>query len=103
SQDLTQDFFVMILKRKLFVSADPDRGRFRCFLLKSLTNFLINAEIKAHRHKRGADFDFVSWEEWMAEAPSQLLVASRALESCPAETLFDLRWQPALPNRRFAG
>jgi len=89
----------MILKRKLFVSADPDRGRFRCFLLKSLTNFLINAEIKAHRHKRGADFDFVSWEEWMAEAPSQLLVASRALESCPAETLFDLRWAASVAEQ----
>ncbi len=28
----------------------------------------------------------------MAEAPSQLVISARALESCPAETLFDLRW-----------
>jgi RNA polymerase sigma-70 factor (ECF subfamily) len=92
AQDLTQDFFVMLLEGKLLASADPGRGRFRCFLLKSLRNFLINAKIKHQRHKRGGDFIFVSWEEWMAEAPSQLLITARALEGCPAETLFDLRW-----------
>jgi len=92
AQDLTQDFFVMILEGKLFASAQPERGRFRCFLLKSLKNFLMDAEKKRRRHKRGGNFSFVSWEQWMAEAPSQLLVSARALESCPAETLFDLRW-----------
>jgi DNA-directed RNA polymerase specialized sigma24 family protein len=61
AQDLTQDFFMMILEDKFFASADPDRGRFRCFLLKSLKNFLIDAEIKRHRHKRGGDFAFISW------------------------------------------
>ena len=35
----------------------------------------------------------------MAEAPSQLLVASRALESCPAETLFDLRWAASVAEQ----
>jgi DNA-directed RNA polymerase specialized sigma24 family protein len=92
AQDLTQDFFVLILSGKLLASADPSRGRFRCFLLKSLKNFLIDAEIKRHRHKRGGGLEFISWEEWMAEAPSQLVISARALESCPAEILFDLRW-----------
>ena len=99
AQDLTQDFFMMILEDKFFASADPDRGRFRCFLLKSLKNFLIDAEIKRHRHKRGGDFAFVSWEELMAEAPSQLLISARAVESCPAETLFDLRWAASVAEQ----
>jgi RNA polymerase sigma-70 factor (ECF subfamily) len=92
AEDLTQDFFVLVLEGKLLASADPSRGRFRCFLLKSLKNFLINAQIKRHRHKRGGDFVFISWETWMAEAPSQLIISAQTLESCPAETLFDLRW-----------
>jgi DNA-directed RNA polymerase specialized sigma24 family protein len=92
AQDLTQDFFVIILKGKLLASADPSRGRFRCFLLKSLKNFLIDAEIKRHRHKRGGNLEFISWEEWMEEAPSQLVLSACALESSPGETLFDLRW-----------
>jgi len=99
AQDLTQDFFMMILEDEFFASADPDRGRFRCFLLKSLKNFLIDAEIKRDRHKRGGDFAFVSWEELMAEAPSQLLISARALESCPAEILFDLRWAASVAEQ----
>ena len=90
---------MMILEDEFFASADPDRGRFRCFLLKSLKNFLIDAEIKRHRHKRGGDFAFVSWEELMAEAPSQLLISARAVESCPAETLFDLRWAASVAEQ----
>ncbi len=82
----------MILRGKLFASADPSRGRFRCFLLKSLRNFLIDAGIRRRRHKRGGGVEFVSWEEWMAEAPSELALSAHVLESCPAETLFDLRW-----------
>ena len=92
AQDLTQDFFVMLLEGNLLTSADPSRGRFRCFLLKSLSNFLVNAKIKRQRHKRGGNFIFVPWEEWMAEAPSQLLISASALESCVDETVFDLRW-----------
>jgi RNA polymerase sigma-70 factor (ECF subfamily) len=92
AQDLTQDFFVMILEGKLFAAAAPERGRFRCFLLKSLKNFLMNAEKKRRRQKRGGEFDFVSWEQWMAQAPSQLLIPTRALESSPPEAVFDLRW-----------
>jgi DNA-directed RNA polymerase specialized sigma24 family protein len=92
AQDLTQDFFVMILEAKFFASADPARGRFRCFLLKSLKNFLMDVEKKRRRHKRGGEFDFVSWEQWTAEAPSQLLISACALESSPPETVFDVRW-----------
>jgi RNA polymerase sigma-70 factor (ECF subfamily) len=35
---------------------------------------------------------FVSWDDWMAEAPSQLTVSAQALESWPPERLFVLRW-----------
>lgn len=99
AQDLTQDFFLMILKGKLFASADPERGRFRCFLLKSLKNFLIDTERKRRKHKRGGDFDFISWEQWTAEAPSQLLISACALESCPAETVFDVRWAASVAEQ----
>ena len=92
AQDLTQDFFVLILEGNFLQSADPSRGRFRSLLLKSLKNFLIDADIKRKRRKRGGDIQFVSWEEWMAEAPSQLSISAHAVESSSADTLFDLRW-----------
>lgn len=92
AQDLTQDFFVMILEGNWLRHADPARGRFRSLLLKSLGNFLNDAAEKRHARKRGGDVQFVSWDEWMAEAPSRLTVSARALDSWPAERLFDLRW-----------
>ena len=92
AQDLTQDFFLMILEGNWLRHADPHRGRFRSLLLKSLQNFLNDAAAKKHARKRGGDVQFVSWDDWMAEAPSQLTVSAQALESWPAERLFDLRW-----------
>src|SRR5947208_290018 len=92
AQDLTQDFFVSILKDNWLQHADRNRGRFRSLLLRSLQNFLINAAVKKKARKRGGDVDFVSWDDWMAEAPSQLLLPAQALDSLPPERIFDLSW-----------
>ena len=92
AQDLTQDFFVTILEHNWLQNADRNRGRFRSLLLRSLQNFLINAAEKTHAHKRGGDVEFISWDDWMVESPSQLSVSEQALESLPPERLFDLTW-----------
>jgi RNA polymerase sigma-70 factor (ECF subfamily) len=61
-------------------------------LLTSLQNFLVKAAEKTRARKRGGHLEFVSWDDWMAEAPSQLSISAHALDSLPAERLFDLRW-----------
>lgn len=96
AQDLTQDFFVVILEGKLLQTADPARGRFRSLLIKSLKNFLIDAAGKRRTRKRGGDLQFVSWEKWMAEAPCQLSISAQALATSPPEALFDLSWAAAI-------
>ena len=96
AQDLTQDFFLMIMEGNLLQSADPKRGRFRSLLLKSLTNFLIDAADKQRRHKRGGRLQFVSWERWMAEAPAQLSLPKATMDSAPPESLFDAGWAAAV-------
>src|SRR5262245_53996566 len=40
AQDLTQAFFAKLLEKEQIALADPARGRFRTFLLRSLENFL---------------------------------------------------------------
>jgi RNA polymerase sigma factor (sigma-70 family) len=92
AQDLTQDFFLKILEPGWLQHADPDRGRFRSLLHRSLQNFLINAAQRTHTRKRGGEVKFISWDDWMAEAPSQLSMSAQALDSLPPERLFDLRW-----------
>jgi len=92
AQDLTQDFFLMILETNWLRQADQGRGRFRSLLLKSLQNFLHNVADKKQTLKRGGSVQFVSWDAWMAEAPSQLSISDRALDALAPERLFDLRW-----------
>jgi RNA polymerase sigma factor (sigma-70 family) len=96
AQDLTQDFFLVILEGTLLQSADPTRGRFRSLLIKSLKNFLVDAQVKRRTQKRGGDLQFVSWETWMADAPCQMSISTQALETSPAEALFDLSWAAAI-------
>jgi len=92
AQDLTQDFFAMILQTNWLQHADRARGRFRSLLLKSLQNFLHDKGEKKNAQKRGGGAPIVSWDDWMAEAPSQFTISASALDSFPPERLFDLRW-----------
>lgn len=82
----------MVLSGNFLQHADPARGRFRSLLLTALQNFLIDANEKRRARKRGGHIDFVSWDDWMAETPSQLSLPARVVESWPAERLYDLRW-----------
>jgi RNA polymerase sigma factor (sigma-70 family) len=92
AEDLTQDFFTNLLQGHLLQRADPERGRFRSLLLKALQDFLGHAVEKLRARKRGGDVKFVSWDDWMAEAPSQLSISPQALNSWSPERLYDLRW-----------
>lgn len=82
----------MVLEGSLLQRADPTRGRFRSLLLKALQNFLIDTAAKKRARKRGGDMQFVSWDDWMAEAPSQLSISGREAENWPAEKIYDVRW-----------
>ena len=53
AQDLIQEFFAQLLEKNLIGKADPQRGRFRAFLLTSLRNFLANEWAKSQAAKRG--------------------------------------------------
>ena len=46
AQDLTQSFFAYVLEKNVIEAADPERGRFRCFLLVCLKHFLGNEHAK---------------------------------------------------------
>ena len=53
AEDLTQGFFAHLLSGDRLRMADPDRGRFRGFLLSSLKNYLVSEWRHQHREKRG--------------------------------------------------
>jgi RNA polymerase sigma-70 factor (ECF subfamily) len=99
AEDLTQDFFVIILEGDWLQNADPSRGRFRSLLLKSLKNFLNDATDRIRARKRGGDVSFISWDAWVSEVPSQLSMSIQRLGSLPPERLFDVRWAVTVVER----
>ena len=99
AEDRTQDFFRSLLQGPLLRRADPRRGRFRSLLLKALQDCLGHAAAKRDTQKRGGGVKFVSWDDWMAEAPSQLTISAHALNSWSPEQLYDLRWAATVAER----
>jgi RNA polymerase sigma factor (sigma-70 family) len=54
ARDLTQEFFARLLARQSLDTVDPQRGRFRSYLLGAVKHFLADMHDHAHRQKRGA-------------------------------------------------
>ena len=94
AQDLTQDFFARLLEKKAFAKADPDRGKFRAFLLKSLKHFLVNEWEKARTQKRGGGQSILPLDADLAESryaaePTQALTLDEVYEKRWAATLIE--------------
>jgi RNA polymerase sigma factor (sigma-70 family) len=94
AQDLTQTFFARFLEKKSFGLADPDRGRFRTFLLRALDHFVVNEWKRAHRFKRGGgtpnlSLDADKAEHRYAHEPSSAMTPERAFDKRWAMTLLE--------------
>lgn len=92
AQDLTQAFFAHLLSCKAFAKADPERGRFRSFLLASLKNFLAHEWEKAQAQKRGGRVRLISLDLETAETRCLQPAAS---DDTP-DKAFDRQWALAL-------
>lgn len=100
SEDLAQAFFERLLSRRGHAAADPERGRFRAFLLTALKRFVANEYEREHAHKRGGGRVAISLDEETdlhdphASSPEEtferdyaLTVIARALEQLRAEAV----------------
>ena len=98
AQDLTQGFFAQCLGRGYIKAADPQRGKFRSFLLTSLKNYLANEWDRASAKKRGGgkipiSLDFEMMEDRYRVEPADKLSPDRVYEQ---------RWALALIDRTLA-
>ncbi len=71
AQDLTQAFFMRLLEKQSLGVADPERGRFRSFLMASLDNFLANERDRGRARKRGGGLAS-SRSIWLPENPASI-------------------------------
>ena len=88
AQDLTQSFFARIIETGGLASADPERGRFRSYLLGALKHFLANEWHRAQTQKRGGQVQFVEWDALDPEAR----YARASQQADDAEHIFDREW-----------
>jgi len=95
SEELTQEFFARILEHGGLTAADRQRGKFRSFLLASVSNFLANQWDRATALKRGAgvpalSLDFPAGEERFNHEPC---------DGVTPESLFERQWALTLLGR----
>jgi len=60
AQDLVQGFFAKLIEKNFLAAAEPEKGRFRSFLLLALKRYMTNEWDYAHRTKRGGGMEIVS-------------------------------------------
>ena len=91
AQDLTQEFFVRVVDGRYLDRADPEKGRFRAFILTSLKFFLADEADRSRAQKRGGgsvlSLEISSGEERYQRDPAH--------DETP-ERIFERRWALAM-------
>ena len=88
ARDLAQEFFATLLEKGYLADADPDRGRFRAFLLTAVARFVSKQHERAAAQKRGGgrqtlSLNFEEGESRYQHEPSH---------DWTPERIFDRRW-----------
>src|ERR1700693_807966 len=98
AQDLTQEFFIRVLEGRYLDRADPEKGRFRSFILTSLKFFVADEADRQRAHKRGggamAPLEFSSGEDRYQREPAH--------DETP-ERIFERRWALSVLDRGGGG
>ncbi len=97
AQDLTQGFFHRLLEKGWLTDIDPDRARFRSFVLTMVSRFLANEFHRETSQKRGGGRFHFSIQD--ADLENQL--AADASTSSPEQD-FDRRWALTVLDRAIA-
>ncbi len=99
AQELAQEFFARVLSGAGFASADPERGRFRSYLLGALKHFLGDQRERERRQKRGGGATIEQLESSTDTSPGLDVADPSAL---PPDAWFDREWALAVMDRALA-
>jgi RNA polymerase sigma-70 factor (ECF subfamily) len=98
ARELTHDFFARVLAGGAFDGADPERGRFRSYVLGALRHFLADQRDHARRLKRGGGVAPDSLDAPVGPDTSPgLQVADPAATA--RDAVFDREWALAVMER----
>ena len=99
AREMAQEFFARLLARGGFAGPDPERGRFRNYLLAAVKYFLRDQHALRLREKRGGGAEHEPLDDAVEGAPAlQIADPSAAMDAA----VFDREWALALMNRAIA-
>lgn len=96
ARDLTQGFLANMIESRGLGGADPDRGRFRSYLLGAMKHFIANAHQQARAKKRGGEHRFVQAD--LSEMESQLMAQGGIEAHSDPDRAFDRSWAQETTN-----
>jgi RNA polymerase sigma-70 factor (ECF subfamily) len=88
SRELTQEFFALLLGKRLLAGVDPTKGKFRSWLLGVMNHFLAHEWAHARAQKRGGGRPLFSLDDAVARERYQL----EPFDEVSPEKIFDRRW-----------
>jgi RNA polymerase sigma factor (sigma-70 family) len=99
AEDLTQEFFARLLAKDFLADVEPEKGRFRSFLLTAMKRFLANEWHRETAKKRGGGeipipIDIAWAEDHYGAEPADLATP---------ELLYERRWALTLLDKVLAG
>lgn len=108
AEDVTQDFFLYLLRKEWIQQANPARGSFRAYLLTLLKNFLANHRRRDQAEKRGAGVEQLSINAAEGERIFAALKAggpdpARSYESSWAQGVLEAAWTRLKAEEAAAG
>ena len=96
AEDLTHDFFARVLTGRAFEQADPQRGRFRSYLLGAVKHFLSDARDREQAIKRGGGAEHVRLDAGTDTSPGIDVPDPNAVSP---EAAFEKQWALTLIDR----
>src|SRR5256714_13044695 len=98
AQDLTQGFFAHLIESRAYARADPDKGRFRSFLLGALKHFVAHARAHDCTQKRGGGMILGQLDTAAIAEADARAVGSQAWS---AEHVYEREWAETLLRQAF--
>ncbi len=95
AQDLVQGFLTRLLEKRDLGGADPERGRFRSYLLGAMKHFLSHERERAGARKRGGDVEILPID--FGDAADRY--GREPVERMTPERLFERQWAVLLLER----
>jgi RNA polymerase sigma-70 factor (ECF subfamily) len=99
ARELTHAFFARVLEHQSLDGANPQRGRFRSYLLGAVKHFLANRQSFEHREKRGGG---AAHEPLLPSTDSSPGLDVADPNALPPDAAFDREWAVTVLKRAFA-